>query len=455
MRYTASGAEYVSFDIPQEYIDKYSTCDTSSLTKRTLFWRSSQMKTDWGCHLVGKLLTDSEFVNVLAEQMNSSTYKWFSKSFNKFTTNFYVFFSDLEAPEATPEAKTPKAKAKAPKAPVKAPKAKKESKKREPKPIDPLKEARKVYKTAKIRLNNKVKLLKTLNNWKDPYSLENRGDQNTRERADVVLKNIFAAYKTYFEEGLAAKGIPFYINKEGFDLNNTYRNRGAQIYAEYVFVNNTENVPTEVMDKQNFQVLTVTWCVSRKLRNSSTYYRDYERVMSIDKIGIVYNKTHEYIRRGLVKSFKSLREVTLTEMVEKVFNTNNTMYASKIDDFKSLQSRIAQNQVEENKLKDFLTKNIIAVLNPTYLKNSALDLEENQFEVAVPLPKQGWSISEIDILNVQKKTDYLENLTIRLTFFGAKTKEVNTAADAILAIDTVFRNEIVKTIDIISRTSII
>jgi methyltransferase-like protein len=176
--------------------------------------------------------------------------------------------------------------------------------------------------------------------------------------------------------------------------------------------------------------------------------------MSIDKIGLTV-KSHEFVRRGLVKSFKGLRESTFTEMVEKVFNENNATYASKIEDFKSLQARVAQNQVEENKLKDFLTKNVISVLNPTYLKNSALNLNETEFEVAVPLPRTGWSNSEIDILNIRKKTDDLENMTIRLTFFGAKTKEATTAAEAISFITAVFQNDLAKTVDIISRANIV
>lgn len=445
MRYTGHKNDKVEWnhDVPAHILGMYPKYDRTPMTKRNRIWSGKNVRGNFGTNILQALLTDDDY-------LRSYVPEWVLRGIRNYTSNLYVYLNVSEdtnnyVVEAAPKEEEPVAD---------APKVKRRRQPREKK-VDPVKEARKVFKSAKNRLNNKIRLLKTLNHWEDPMPLSNRGDAAEQERTANVLKNVFNAYKVYFEEELTAKSIPFFIRKEEFNPSNMYRRGGTGIYTEYVLVNNSENVPVEIMQKQSYNVITLAWLSNNRLRNKNTYYRDYERVLSISKIGISA-KNHDYLHKSDVKPFKTMREQTFNELVTKVLTSNNERYAAKIDDFKSLQARVAQNQVEEAKLKEFLTKKVISVVDASYLRNSNLDFTKGHFEVSVPvLPSSNWGRDEVDILEVRKHTDDTENQTFQINFFSRKSVGVKNAADAIAAIENVFNNGINTVIDAISRMNLI
>jgi hypothetical protein len=422
MRYTANGADETTIEVPSGNTWMKDGYSTFPLTKRHRVWADKANKFNFGNHVIGLMLNDDDFVR-------SYVPTWALKSLRKYTSNLYVFFYNGEGGEETPEPKEPTAKTK------RAKKAKKERKPREKK-VNPEKEKKMTFKALRNKLNGKIKLTKALHHWTDPAKLEYYGSsrQNEKDNFEKVVLNIFKSYKTYFEELLTLRNIPFYIAAENYEVHDN--NGSGDLTIEYVLVNNTENVPVPTLNKQDWKKITLAWMTSTKvLDRESRWNRHYEKNLCIKKIGLANGEGR--LRKSDVKSFKSMRETSFAEMTAKALEENTNRYAAKIEDFKALKGRAANNKEQEKELKDFITANIIPHVDVEYLDGNALDFSDKPFRVI--FGKDNYR--SIEFLDISTSTDDVENLTINVEFFGNKTARVATASEAIAVVNKVFGNK--------------
>lgn len=423
MRYTANGPDEVMIEVPSDNVWLSSTYDKKSLNKRNRVWVSKGIKTNFDTHVIGPMLNDDDFVR-------SYVPTWALKGLRKYTSNLYVFFYNSENGNETPEPKESITKTK------RAKKDKKECKPREKK-VNPEKEKKMTFKALRNKLNGKIKLTKTLHHWTDPAKIEyfNSSRQNEKENFEKVVLNIFKSYKIYFEELLTSRNIPFYIAAENYKV---YDNTGqGDLSIIYVLVNNTENVPVATLNKQYWEKITLVWKTNTKVVNRENYWGKNLCIknLCIKKIGIALD--NGYIRKSDIKSFKSIRETSFTELTNKTLEVNNTYYASKIEDFKALKGRVVNNKEQEKELKDFITTNIIPHVDVDYLDGEDLEFSKKAFRVI--FGKENYQ--RIEFLDIHIFTNDVEKLTIDVEFFGHRTARVATASEAIAVINKVFGNK--------------
>lgn len=297
--------------------------------------------------------------------------------------------------------------------------------------INPLEDERLIFKIAKNTLNNKIKVLKNIKHYADPTVLGNFYNEADKQHFISVTKQVFLFYKSYFEDLLTVKNIPFYISKESCEPSTT---NSGNMKIEYIIVNNTENIPVNVLDNNNFKIVSLVWKASKRIKPETTYYRDYENVLATKKIGLAMKG--DYIKKSDVKSF-TMKELTFNNFINTVFNNNNQLYINKIEDFKSLKNRVINNKIEEEKLKDFIVKNIIPIVPAHYLFGNSFNFNTENFSVNVGGKR---NYRNIEILNIGISHDSLENQTIKVVFFENKTVRKSTAEEIITVINNVFNN---------------
>lgn len=422
MRYTANGADEATIDVPSESVWlKAEGYSHFPLTKRNRVWESKGVLKEWGNHAIGLMLKDEDFVR-------SYVPTWAVKGLRKYTSNLYVFFyngedgGDTTEPTKEPTAKTKKHK------------AKKERKPRVKK-VNPEKEKKLTFKALRNKLNGKIKLTKALHHWTDPAKLQYFGSQHQTEKDnfDKVVVNIFKSYKSFVDELLTSRNVPFYVAAENYDVQDSVG--PGNLSVEYVLLNNTENVPIPTLEKQNFKKLVLTWFSTTKVINrDDRWSRSYEKYLSIKKIGLAEGSRH--VRKSDVRSFKSMRESVFTELITKTLEANTAAYNGKVEEFRAMKTRVVTNKVEEKKLGDFIASDIIPHVDAAYLSGNACDFEEN---FRINFTERG-SYSNLEILNIGTEVDDVEKLTIQVEFFDHKRVHVSTADEAIKVIKNVFPN---------------
>ena len=421
MRYTVGGAEEVTFAVPSSVEGRHTNDDTDTLSvpKKTRVWVAKESRANFNTHILEGLLNDKNFIREYAP-------KWVVKGLKKYTSNLYVsFFTTEDGYDDTCGTFLK----------VRKPRVGREDVNTET-PAENNLSSPMSFREFRDTLNSKIRLTKTLNHFTDPYPINNfYGNNGEKERVLGVVKNVFNSYKLHFEELLTSRNISFYISKENYALPvNTRRRHGVDMYVEYVLVDNTEDAPFKIMDRQSWSKITLAWFASQRMKKSDNYYgrREYETIINTKKVGIAANSASN-INRGDIHPFAIMRDSIFTNIVEKVQADNNRRYVEKIEAFKTLKMRASMNKVEVDKLKDFVVKNIISMVPAKFLKNSALELDKGSFEIEATC-----GYNRIDILDISTQYDDFDRLKIRMSFFGARAKEVETADKAIEMLQNVY-----------------
>jgi len=423
-RYFTTGSLHFTYQIPDEFIEKYPD-SVLNTTARVHVWEDKQkavISVNNSRHILSDLLNDIPLYKCISNSLTSySEQKKFQRSWQKNASNFFIsFINSSDSGKKTKKISSKKT--------IKSP--------RTPKIID---ETKQTYQQLKSKTKTKIKYIQKMHNWVDCSSIYSKDEQQIK-----VTYMIFNSYKDFLEENLNARGIKFFVSDKNLPIKSIDYN--DPMYLEYTLVDNTENIQETTMNKQGFAKLSLTWFASRK---GDRYNRT--TILNIKKIGVV-DTSGRRAKRGSVKSFQTMKEATFTELINTIYKNNNELYFSKMDSFKTLKSRIAENIIEFDKINDYLSKNIIPFINPKNIKITNIDIMKNPFIVSLSDISR-WR--ELEFIRLYTTTDSLENISINLKFFGIRQLVFYTADEFLVAFDQIFNNDFKTISSILDRIAAI
>lgn len=405
-RYFSDGSLHFTYQIPDKFIQKYQGSGLNT-TARIRVWADASTKAfisfNGTKHIITDFLRDEYIYEDIKSFLVGNDAIKFRKSWSRYASNFFVAFVNTE------DAKKVKGE----------PTEKKERQPRKEKVVDEKKQS---FRQLKAKTKKKIQFIQKMQNWKDPNPMA-----DTDEHYLKVAVDIFNSYKLFFEENLTARNIKFYVSSHGESLPDIYR--GAKLFTDYVLVDNTENASPMAMQKQNWEHITLAWFPTRiKIEEWS-----HRTVLLIKKIGMARSGGLS-VRRGYLRALQPMQESSFTEIVDSSYRGNNEKYASKIEHFKSLKTKMAENKAEEDKLKKHINDNIIPIVNVKNLRGTALDFEKEKFSIT---ETNCWRMQRA-LLDISTSTDNMEELTIKIGFFGSWSTCVHTADEAIAVMHSIF-----------------
>jgi len=426
-RYFSDGSLSFDVTVPDELIAKYNLAVNS--LPRMKVWATKEDKVDVPGHIINSLFRDVEFKEVaqlplLADQGNFK----FLKSFDRHASNFYFTFINSEDGGKIKTRKVKKTSKE-----LKFPRVKKEKK------VKVVDEKKVTFKNLKSRTKKKLQYIQKMHNWQDPNPMR----YTDHEHFLKLTCDIFKSYRDFFEENLNARGINFYVSNHAAALPTG--SRWANLFVEYVLVNNTASIDQTTLNKQDWKKITLAWFPG-VVRSEPDEWEHRRRMiaLSFKKIGMAM-EDHDSTRRGRIKSFSNMQESKFAELVNNVYEANNITYVSKLESFKSIEERRNLNIAEELELKNYITKNIIPFVPENSLSGEDCDFRNHVFKVAL---KAVGCYRQLEILQVSTGVDNLENLEIAVEFMDLKIKNFNKASDAIKILDDTF----VKNISVLIST---
>lgn len=249
----------------------------------------------------------------------------------------------------------------------------------------------------------------------------------------------------FFEEVLESRNIGFYVSKETYTIPYNRQDTDG-MSVEYVLVTNKEDVAPKSLLNSHWDKVTLSWLTNQKCINKeSRWSREYQTFLSTKNIGLSHTHSGD-IKKKDVKYFKTMREDTFSGIIDNVFAQNNFKYYTLIENFRLAKERIITNKIEDDKLKDFIRTNLIPIIEPEFISNISLNLEEKNFNVTVTKNNGGYHSNRFEVLEITRNVDNFEMLEYRVEFFGNRRRSVNNADEAIKLINNVFTNNMLRNV---------
>lgn len=431
-RYFANESLHFSYDLPQKFIDKYPNVLLNT-TARYRIWEKDRIKSaisiDGKLHILNDLIRDNEFFEDVQESLLPEPYTRikFRKSWNRAATNFFISFTNPEdggKPRKSPSAqKSPK-----------TPRAKKVAN-----------EKKLTFKQLKRKLKSKIQYIQKMHSWKDNEPTSEHYDK-TGDNYGKISEMIFNSYKNIIEENLDARNIKYIIGATLMEQPGSNYSTPDK-FVEYILVDNTENIPEAVLKKQVWNKLYLTWYTTKKAVVLGNRYKAV--ICSTKKIGLSISTSPLFLSRGSVKSFNSMRESAFTNLVEETYKSNNEKYNGNIDTFKSIDEKMKNNLVELEKMKSFISENIIPHVDTKHIQNMDFGFDKT-FYIKFENPNDRWK--NFPFMKLEMNIDRGETLNIALTLLNLRQFNCCCTEEVIQIFTAVFNNDISSSIETINRT---
>ena len=406
-RYFRNGSLDYTYEIPTAFTDKHTGSTTNSTTRfKVKELLANQTPAILKGHMLENLFTDQEFVKSLdvlyrSDRAPGQLYK----SFRKPKTNFYVSFIN---PDQTSKIRLSTQKKE------KTPKIKKDI-------ISS--EAENVFKSEKQKALKKIEFIQKLRNFPDCTKIHSL-NKKENEVEKKNLKDIFGAWTMAVENTLTAMQIPFIIYEEGEHIPS----RNLNLSTSYLLVENTENFPKKIISKLDppAGLFTITWYATNH-KTDPTYRRSMEKCLITKKIGI-----SSFLGRSFIKGLKTLRFSSFKEIVEKLTVSHKENYEKNITNMKEQAQREPNNKINLDKLKKYLTEEIMPLVDRKYIFMApGLELENDNFSIKVEGAQ--WR-NNFTILRVDIQTDSAENVLYNLHFFEGKKTFQTADVDKVIMV---------------------
>jgi len=411
-RYFSNGSLNFTYEIPDEYIEKYKDFEKSS----TIRFRVSALRNGIGDpkHIITQLFNDAGFIESIRNLRGADVPVKLYRSMRHPGTNFFVNFINPDEPTKMKASKTPTD-------PVEK-KVKKEKK--------VIQDGETMFKAEKQKALKRINYIQTMQTFPDNTRNDTiRGDNE--EKYKKILKDIFISWKSMLENTLTAMNVPFEIVEKEEDIPSY----GVNLAFSYFLGKNTENFSKKIMSriKSNIGLLNIAWYSTNHTPAGANRW-NRQRVLMTKKIGVC-----SALRRGYVRGLKSMRFSTFKAMVQEIQMNHDTHYQSKIEAMKAMAAREPDNKVKLEKLKNYINKKIIPAVNPSYLSNVQLDdLDKEHFGIVMTDQSSRWSTT-FTLLEIGAAVDSNETLNYSLKFFNGRKNFVTEDIDkVILALEDAF-----------------